>query len=386
MVITRGYKTELSATKHQVASLERHVHAARYIYNWALATRQRAYQECDKNLNRFALNLLLTQLKQQPDHQWLYEVSNSALQGAIIHLQAAFENFFRRLKEGSSSPGYPKFHSRNRDRQSFSLYGPTIKVLDDRHVKLPTLGIVQTKERGYIPQGKRILAAHISRLAGRWYLSIQIEEEIPDPIPPTGEPIGLHMGIRRRATTSDGTVYAPARPLEASLSRLRHLQRERSRRQLDSKRGQKTAARIERLHARIALRREWQHHQASRALVTSGTAQITVESYGIRELMQEDSHRQARSLADTAMGELRRQVKYKAQWSGVRVVETPKVYPSMRRCSRCGAIKDHKVRTRRYRCDKCGAMMDAEVNAAENLRQYGGEPQEVSSTGKPSGR
>ncbi len=113
MHIIRGYKTELKPTKSQQSLLEKHTSAARYIYNWALATRKDEWESNKKTLNNFALNKMLTELKQQPEHAWLYEVSNSALQSANRNLCKAYDNFFRRVKSGGA-PGYPRFRSRGR--------------------------------------------------------------------------------------------------------------------------------------------------------------------------------------------------------------------------------------------------------------------------------
>jgi putative transposase len=373
MIITRGYKTEIAPTADQRKVLEKHVSAARYIYNWALATRKQLYEEESKSINTFGLNKLLTELKSQPDHVWLYEVSNSTLQAAIRNLCKGFDNFFRRVKQGGV-PGYPKFHSRYDSKQSFSLYGSALTAYSDR-VKLPKIGVIRLKEKDYIPLSGRILAAHISCVADRWYVSVQIEQEVPDPPKPVNQPLGVHLGVRTLATCSNGLTYPNVKPLKNELRKLRRLEKEKSRRQKGSSNRAKTVKKIAKLHARVANVRNHNLHNVSASIIKMAPQAIVVESYDIQALLKDTPHVLARSMSDAGMGELRRQLAYKGQWKNIDVIATEQGFASMRTCSVCGNIGPEQ-KTKKYKCSKCGIEIDAELNAAMNLRNLAGKPLE----------
>jgi putative transposase len=411
MLICRGYKTELDPNQAQIAALRRHVGAARHIYNWALDTRMAYYELDGQNLNQFSLNPMLTIYKQEPENTWLYEVSNSALQSAIRNMCRAYDNFFRRLKQGVSKRelGFPKFHSRYSGRQSFTLNGPQIRA-SERHVNLPKLGSIRLKEKGYIayhdpgvrtdivlgicwhyrdgvvvgahPANQQCslrsspvhyLAAHISCEAGRWYVSVQVEEEVPTPLPSTGESIGVHTGARTLATCSNGLTYPNTQPLKRAQRKLARLEREKSRRVKGGANRAKTVGKIAALHARIANQRNYAVHNASAEIARRRPRAMAVEAYDLRDLMQQNradhKHAVARLMSDAGAGELRRQLQYKSAWNGTEYIAVPEGFPSMRTCSVCGWVAGESPNGR-FRCGKCGVTLEAELNAALNLKNF----------------
>jgi putative transposase len=377
MKIVRGYKTELDLNDRQRTACAKHAGAARYAYNWGLRRKIDAYEATGRSPTAIDLHRELNALK-KTELGWMYEVSKCAPQEALRNLDRAFANFFRRVEQKKQGKlkgpvGFPRFKSRKAGLGSFRLTG-SIHVFEDR-VQLPRLGRLRLKEHGYLPtSGVKILSATVSERAGRWFVSIQVEEEIPDPSPALGESMGVDLGVSKLATRSDGISYENPRALGRAQKKLRHLQRELARQQEGSHNGEKTRRQIERLHYRIANIRRDTLHKATSDIVartkpdTERPQAVVLEHLNVSGMLQ--NHYLARAIADVGMYEFGRQMQYKAAWSGSEVIQADRWYPSSKRCSGCGEVKGElDLSERVYECDSCGLVIDRDLNAARNLAQ-----------------
>ena len=207
----------------------------------------------------------------------------------------------------------------------------------------------------------RILSATVSERAGRWFVSVQVEEEVPDPTPAHGEPIGVDLGVKVLATLSNGTTYPNPKALERAQRKLRRMQRQLARQQKGSRNREKTRRQIARLHYRIAnVRREALHQAtsgivATPALATAGASEakpdtdrpvaVVLEELNVSGMLR--NHHLARAIADVGMHEFGRQVRYKAAWSGSEVMVADRWYPSSKRCSECGEMRDELALSQR---------------------------------------
>src|SRR5258707_3521444 len=273
MQITRGYRTELDLNNKQITTCKKHAGASRYAYNWGLKRKQEVYQQTGKSISAMELHRELNQLK-QTEIPWMYEVSKAAPQEALRDLDKAFTNFFKRVrlkKEGKwrGPAGYPRFKTKRQGLGSFRLTG-SLHVYENA-IDLPRLGRLRLKECGYIPtSGVHILSATVSEEAGRWFVSIQVEEEVPDPPPATGAPLGVDLGIKAMAMGSDGTAIENPKALRSELKRLKRLHRRLSRKAKGSKNRAKARVKLARKYARIAhVRRDALHKGTS--LLTRAT-------------------------------------------------------------------------------------------------------------------
>jgi len=275
--ITRGYRTELDLNNKQITACKKHAGAARYAYNWGLKRKQEVYQTTGRSMSAMELHRELNQLK-QTELPWMYEISKCAPQEALRDLDKAYKNFFRRVqlsKEGKwkGSLGFPTFKTKRQRLGSFRLTG-SIHIYE-KAIDLPRLGRLRLKECGYLPTfGVNVLAATVSEEAGRWFVSVQVEEEVPDPPAATGEPIGVDVGINRLAQCSDGRVVENPKALRSELKRLKRLHRRLSRKTKGSKNRAKTRMKLARKYAHVAhIRRDALHKGTS--LLTR--ARLTVE-------------------------------------------------------------------------------------------------------------
>ena len=372
MKILRAYKTELDPTVKQTEQLLQHAGCARWAYNWGLRRKIESYEATGKSPSWVGLNRELNVIKKLPKEAggvpWMYESSKCAPQEALRNLDRAFEGFFRRCKSGSKRKGFPRFKSRKRGIGSFK-FSEGIKV-SERLVQLPRLGKIKLKQRGYLPtSGVKILSASVSEKAGRWYVSIQVEQELPDPAPKLAI-LGVDVGIKSLAVTSEGEVFANPKALQAAQKLLRARQQAVARKQKGSNNRRKATQKVARLHARISNIRRDSIHKMTTA-ITKQASVIVIEDLNVAGMLR--NHCLARSLSDASLGEIHRQLTYKSQWRGVELRTADRFYPSSKRCSGCGAVKTSlSLSERVYRCERCGLVIDRDLNAAINLKDLAG--------------
>ncbi len=363
MTIIRGYKTELKLTNVQRTLCLKSAGTARFAYNWGLRIKIDEYEKTGKSPNYFELHRRLNVLK-QTEFSWMYEVSKCCPQEALRNLDRAFENFFRRVKNGEK-PGFPKFKSRRRGIGSFRLTG-NIRVTEKK-IKLPRLGWLKLKEKNYLPTNLKILSATVSEHAGRWFVSLQVEEHVPDPIPPT-QACGVDVGITHLATLDDGTTFENPKAMRTLEEQLQRQQRIVSRRQKGSQNRKKAVRKLQRIHKKIVNMRKDAIHKATTAII-SCYGMIGIESLNVTGMLK--NHKLAKSIADASFSEFHRQLKYKSDWNKRTLIEVDQFYPSSKTCSQCGW--KHETLTlsdRIFRCEQCGLVIDRDRNAALNLRQY----------------
>jgi putative transposase len=368
MIMLRAFKTELDLNNKQRTACVRHAGAARFAYNWGLVRKQEALANGEKSPTAIDLHRELNALK-KTELSWMYEVSKCAPQEALRDLDKAFANFFRRVKEKKAGRnvkvGFPRFKSKKHGLGGFRLTG-AIRVFE-KAVQLPRLGVLRLKERDYLPtSGVHILSATVSEKAGRWFVSLQVEMEVPDPVMAEKPVVGVDLGINRMAQVSDGTCFENPRALKRSLTKLKRLQRVVSRRKKGSANRQKAVRQLARAHFRVANLRKDALHQATTFLAKTKSA-IVLENLNVSGMMK--NHHLAQAIADVGLYEFRRQLEYKGQWYGCEVLLADRFFPSTKRCSQCGNKRSISLAERVYSCEHCGQVMDRDLNAAINLEQ-----------------
>ncbi len=372
---TLAYRFALDLPDRSATACARHAGLARAAWNWALADRRERFATRE---GRERFTSCYDQQKawtaRKPD--WTRDLSSSAAASAIVDLDLAFQTF-RRGRKAGRRVGFPRFKARGKCRESFRLRG-AIRV-ERQRVKLPVLGWLRIKGSTSRFRADKICHASVSREAGRWFVAITVEQERPEPVTPTGAPVGLDLGIAHFLTLSDGTVIDAPKPLHPALRRLRRQQKAVARSQRNSKSRRSKVARVARTHARVKAIRAAFLHRTSHAITTSH-AVIGVESLNVAGLMR--NRRLARAIADLGWSEFLRQLTYKSAWTGATLVAAGRFFPSSRICSGCGARKvDLALSERTYRCDSCGLVLDRDHNAARNLRPVAVTPTETLNAG-----
>lgn len=316
----------------------------------------------------------LTALQKQ--FEWLGDVPSCALQQVVKNQDRAYRRFFDKLG------GFP---TRKRKHQnSFYLNNTGAVKVFGNNVKIRNMGLVRFFTDRQIEEHLHLgtlNSATVSKSGNKWYISFSIEEEVPDPVTPKGE-IGLDRGIQKLIAFSDGRTISPEHALEKNLGRLAKAQRTMARKDKFSNRWRKQVKKIAKIHQDIAHIRNTQLHTVSKQVARehglivvedlrvqnmSASAKGTAENPGKNVRAKEALNRR---ILDQGWGELRRQLEYKAQWQGGKVIAVEPQYTSQE-CSACGFIDAANRDGANFRCGNCGHAEDADVNAAKNILQRG---------------
>ena len=372
----KAYKFRLYPNKPQRDQISLNIEVSRWVFNKCLEMRINAYKAGEKSPSKYDLAKAIRRMR--TEHPWLNQADCKVIETAAADLDSAYQHFFRRVKQGTGKPGFPRFKSRKTARRSYrtrfsgqSGVGGvgSIQVLDDRHVKLPKMGSVRCKIHR-MPEG-RILSATISEEpSGRYYVSI-LCTDVPEPSMPQGklDVIGIDAGVHDLMVRSDGVRVPNPKRLDKALRQLRREQRRLSRRQKGSSNYERQRLRVARVHERVT--------NARRDLINKATTDVVrdcrlvaTEDLNVKGMVR--NHHLARAIADASMGEALRELEYKCDWYGRGFVKVGRFYPSSKTCSHCGHVyKDLTLSQRSWTCPGCGERVDRDLNAAVNIAREG---------------
>ncbi len=367
-----AYKVELKLNDKQRSFCARHAGTARWSFNWALRRCIDTYQETKKKPSAIDLHREIIAMKKTDEFKWLKAVSKCAPQSALRDLDQSFKNYFNSIQGGKGRAEHPHFKKKRIGEGSFRLEG-TIHVADN-WIQLPKLGRLRLKERGRFPTdeqlahaGERVLSATVSEKAGHWFCAIKIRRKVLTPTASSDtQTVGVDLGFKNVAVLSDGTIYPSHQFHIRQLRRLRHLNKEVSRKTKGSRNWRKAMLRLRRLHYRIANQRNDQLHKITTRLVqNNGT--VVIETLNVRGMHR--NKRLSKRAHDSALYEFTRQLEYKAEWAGVEVIKANMWYPSSQLCSRCGERhRELSLKDSVFCCPACGFTLDRDLNASRNLK------------------
>ncbi len=345
--------------------LNRTFGCVRVVWNRTLAWRHQRYHAEQAGTNFTQASAYLTAMKATEELAWLNEVSSVPLQQAIRHQQVAFSNFYAKRAR------YPRFKSRD-GRQSAEYTRSGFRYRDGRlwlaKMDAPLMFVWSWPDID--PATIDPTTVTVSRdPCERWYVSFAVD--VPDPVqlPATGSVVGVDLGIKDVAVTSDGEKIPNPRHLERKARNLARYQRRMARCRKGSANREKAKAKVARAHRKVRASRADFLHKASARLVRDHDV-IAVEDLAVKNMVR--NHSLARAISDCGWGEFRRMVEYKAERAGRRVIPVDRWYPSSKTCSACGyLLASLSLDTRHWTCPSCGTRHDRDINAAKNILAAG---------------
>ena len=367
MKILKGYVFRMYPNVFQKELIEKSFGCSRFIYNYYLNDKQREYKEKGKSKSAYE------QIKTLPDlcidKPFLKEVDSCILRNSIFNLDNAYQKFYK------ERTGYPKYkrkgiHESYKTNNIKSTYKGkeynSIEIdLTERTIKLPKLGKVKIKGYRNKKEIGNIKSAVIKKEAGRYYISILVEEEVEVPkIVPTSI-VGIDLGIKDTIITSNGyKLKIPS--ISKELKRLKGYQKALSRSERKSKNRYKIKLIIQRIYQKIKNIRKYFIHQITNKLIKEDDI-IVLEDLNIKGMYQ--NHRIAQNLTNIPLSEIIEKLRYKSKYEGKYLIQIDRYYPSSQTCSRCNyqnkEIKDLKIR--KWECPRCHIVHDRDYNATENI-------------------
>jgi len=352
----KAFRYRIYPTEEQKVLLNKHIGSVRFLYNLALETKQMAWVSNRVNLSCFELHQQITDLKKECE--WLKEVNAQSLQKSIANLDRAYTAFFK----GQNS--FPKFKSKSRGKQSFNV-PQNVKIKDNKLI-IPKFRegidiVLHRPPKGVMKQ------ATISRTpTGKYFVSILCEtgDECKPKSKLTEEnTVGIDLGIKNFAITSDGEVFENPKHLRKAQLKLKYIQRKYSK-----YKGKRTKYKLAKAHEKVANQRKNFLHKVSSKLIRENQS-IALENLNVSGMLK--NHNLAQAISDASWSSFVSMLEYKADWYGVNLLKIGRFAPSSKTCSCCGSInKELTLKDRSWTCSNCGSFLDRDKNAACNIKTF----------------
>ena len=377
----KSFKIRIYPTKEQEILMWKHIGACRYIYNYMLEEQERRYEAGEKHLSHYDMVNLLKPLKNDGEHEWLYEVSNSSLNRVCGDLSKAYQLFFKKVSKR------PKFKSRKRSKPNFPIRETGFYFKDNKFLNVEKVGKVKYKTDFEFPLGKGVCKftnPRVSNINGKWMLSFGMEcenqaRQLND------YSMGIDLGIKETmivAYSDKKLVFHninKSKVMRTLNKRIRTLQRSISRKYEANRQGKKYIKtrnierqenKLRKLYARLSNIRNNYIHQSTHQLIQLLPKRVVMEDLNVSGMMK--NRHLSKAIGEQCFYEIIRQMQYKCEWNGIEFIQVDRFYPSSKTCHACGCVKhDLKLKDRTFTCT-CGYSEDRDYNAALNLMSYSG--------------
>jgi len=367
--MNKAYRFRLFPNNEQTVLIRKTFGCVRFVYNRMLENRITIYELYKDDKEALKKQKYAMPADYKAENPWLKEVDSLALANAQLNLNVAYKNFFR-----DKSVGFPKFKSKHHDKKSYTTNNQkgTIRIINDRTIRLPKLKDVKIKLHRKIPENTIIKSATISETAtGEYYISILVEyEEKIQLITPKAEKVlGLDYSSKSLYIDSEGNSPDYPKFYRQAEKKLKKAQRKLSGRKKGGENRKKQRMKVARLHEKVANQRKDFLHKLSRQIANANDA-VAIEDLNMRGMAQ--GLHLAKSTNDNGFGMLKTFLAYKLSEQGKFLIVIDKWYPSSKTCHVCGEKnKALTLSDRVWGCKKCGTMLERDINAAINIKREG---------------
>lgn len=384
--ILRVYKTEINPTKEQADKIRQTIGVCRFIYNLYLAENKRRYENGEKFFSYVDFSRWLNHnyLKENPDKLWIKDVSTKSVIHSVINANTAFKNFFKGLSK------YPRFKKKDKsDVKMYFVRNSAKEIIEcERHrIKIPSLGWVRLKEKGYIPTNHNthiIKSGTVSYKAGRYYVSVLVEEMQLQKEKLNDFGIGIDLGLKEFAVLSNERIYNninKTQKIKKLEKELKREQRSFSRMYESYKKRnvrdetctkfnyEKQKLKVQRLYHKLNNIRTDYINKCISEIVRTKPSYIAIEDLNVSGMMK--NKHLSKAIRQQKFYEFRTKLTAKCKELGIELRVVDRFYPSSKTCHNCGCVKhDLKLSERVYKCPECGFTIDRDLNAALNLRDF----------------
>lgn len=379
MLIT--YKTEINPNPEQVIKIKQTIGVCRFIYNFYISENQKAYKNNMPFITAFSFSKWLNNefIPNNPDYSWIKDVSSKSVKQSIVCAERAFKKFFKKESK------FPRFKKKNKSNvKMYFVKNNKGDCICERHrIKIPTLGWIKLKEKGYIPTSKNhyvVKSGAISYKAGRYYISCLVDIEEPPKQGLNSIGLGVDLGLEKFAVISNGNVYKNINKSKKIIKLEKQLRREQKclSRKFEqfkkNKKGESThknldkqKLRVQKIHLKLKNIRTDYINKIINELVKTKPAYIVIENLNISGMIK--NKYLSKSISNQKFYEFRQKLFNKCDFYGIELRIADRFYPSSKTCHSCGSIKkDLKLSDRIYKCPTCGEIIDRDLNASLNLR------------------
>ena len=363
----KSYVFRIYPTEEQEELINKTFGCCRYVYNYFLAKSIEDYKTKGKSNSCYDNIRELTQLKKELT--WLSDVDSSSLQQSLKNLDTAYKNFFRRVKQGKT-PGFPKFKKKSTGESYKTVnYNQITIPIKNNKIKIPKLGYLKIKQDRSV-EGIWTSMTVRRTASMKYFVSICCKDVPVEEFEKTGSVVGIDLGLKDLAITSNGDKVPNPKYLRKSERKLKRLQHQYSRKRKGGKNREKSRIKLARQYEKLRNQRKDFLHKFTTNLVKSHDV-ICCEDLNVKGVIR--NHNLAKSVLDASWSEFVRQLKYKCTWYGKAFVQIDRFYPSSQLCNKCGYknIQVKNLSVRSWTCTYCGTCHDRDVNAVQNILQEG---------------
>jgi transposase, IS605 orfB family len=367
-----SYKTEINPTSSQIDKINKTLGVCRFLYNTYISENIKTYKNNKSFITGYDFAKYVNSIL-IPNALWIKDAYSKARKKAIMDAETAFKNFFK------GKAKFPKFKKKNKCHNSFYFVknNKTDCIVQRHRIKIPSLGFVRLKEKGYIPVDRVIKSGYISKQANKYFVSVIIDIDIPKLTPIYNNGIGIDLGIKEFAVLSTGKTYKninKSKIVRNTEKRLKREQKRFSKKYENKKKGvatldrniHKKISKIQKIYYRLSCIRTDYINKIVNEVVKTKPQFITIENLNITGMMK--NRHLSKAISNQKFYEFRTKLINKAKRLNIEIRLADTFYPSSKLCSCCGNIKhDLKLKDRIYKCNYCNLEIDRDYNASLNL-------------------